>query len=374
MMLAALVIAAIGGSLLWQGPAAQAERPSPTPPAVPVTFVTIHSQPVRLWSEFSGRLTPVDAAEIRPEVSGRITEIRFVDGQNVKKGDVLVVIDPRPYEAALAKTDANLAAARNNATLAQKELKRAVGLMKSQTIPQRQLDERVNAESIAQAAVTIADAERRQAKLNLDYAYIKAPFDGRVGRTEITVGNLVQSNQGPPILTTIVAQNSIYADFEVDEQTFIRQIRNQAKGKDQEQKIPVELHLRDVADSFATGTIHAFDNRINTQSGTIRARAKFDNPGGQLIPGMFVIVKMASSAEQNNILVPERAVGTDQNRKFVYVIDKDNKVQYRPVTLGANVGDKRIVASGLVDGDRVIVEGIQHVRPDVIVAPTEQAI
>ena len=381
-VLTVLGLASLGGVgvLLLDGPSAEsaqsakAAKAPAAAPAVPVTVVTIRSQPVRLWSEFSGRLTPVDAAEIRPEVGGRITEIRFEEGQLVKKGDVLFVIDPRPYEAALAKADANLAAARTNANLAKTELARATGLLKNQTIPQRQYDERVNADSVAQSAITIADAERRQAKLNLDYAYIKAPFDGRVGRAEITVGNLVQANQSPPVLTTLVAQDSIYADFDVDEQTYIRQIRGQAQTSDQERKIPVELRLRDATDAISTGTIYSFDNRINTQSGTIRARAKFGNADGRLIPGMFIIVKLASSGSQENILLPERAIGTDQNRKYVYVVGADNKVQYRPVTLGANVGDKRIIASGLAVGDRVIVDGLQHIRPDAVVEPTEQVI
>lgn len=366
------VVALLGGVALMMVPdlrPAQAQQSGGEQPPMPVTSLRVKKQPVRLWFSFSGRLTPVDSADIRPEISGRITEVRFTEGQKVKKDDILFVIDPRPYEAALAKADAGLAAARTNASLARTELTRAQGLLNSQTIPRRQYDERVNADRVAQSAVTIAEAERRQAALNLDYAYIKAPFDGRVGRAEMTVGNLVQVN-GPtqPLLTTLVAEDNIYADFEIDEQTFINQIRPQSAEK--LTHIPVELFLRDGGNQIASGTIHAFDNRINTQSGTIRARARLANDG-RLLAGMFVTVRVAG-IEQPAITVPERAIGTDQNRKFVYVITAENKITYRPIVPGGLAGDRRVVTDGLAEGEQIVIDGLQHVRPDMVVAPAEQ--
>lgn len=208
------------------------------------------------------------------------------------------------------------------------------------------------------------------AKVDLDRAYVKAPISGRVARAEITVGNLVNAGPGAPILTSIVSNDGIYADFEVDEQTYLQSIRTNAQRINQEHQIPVELSL-DQGFHVYEGKIYSFDNKINNSSGTIRARAKFANEDGQLVPGMFVSVKMASSYEFNGILIPEQAVSSDQSKKFVYVVDKDNKVVYRSVELGQQVNGQRIVIGGLKVGDRVIVDGIQHVRPDAVVNPQD---
>ena len=212
------------------------------PPAAPlpplVGIVTVKPQNVHIWSEFSGRMRAVDFAEIRPEVSGRITAVRISDGQTVKAGDVLFVIDPAPYEAAAARAEANLASARTNATFAQTELERAANLVKNQAIAQRLYDERVNADKVAAAAILMAEAELKQAKINLDHAYVKAPISGRISRAEITLGNLVQAGGNAPLLTSIVSDNGIYADFEVDEQTYLKSIRVNAASRDEEQQHP----------------------------------------------------------------------------------------------------------------------------------------
>jgi multidrug efflux system membrane fusion protein len=370
---AVALVALIGAGSMYYSRGSDA---SPTPPeqqAVPVNVVTLQPQPVRVWSEFSGRLQAVDSAEIRPEVSGRITEIRFEDGQLVKKGEVLFVIDPRPYEAAVAKAEANLASARTNAQFAAIEQQRAAGMMQSKAIAQRLFDERANSNRMAQAAVKAADAELKQARLNLEYAHVRAPIAGRVGRAELTVGNLVQAGPGAPLLTRVVANGNIYADFEVDEQTYMQSIRTFANGRDQENKIPVTLNVKGDDGNAYEGTIYSFDNRIDATSGTIRARAKFANTDGALIPGMFVSVSLAAGKESSALLVPERALGFDQSKKFVYVVDADSKVAYREVELGKQVNSQRIVLSGVQAGERVIVEGVQHVRPDVVVAATELA-
>lgn len=340
-------------------------------PVVSVAVKTLSEQEIRGWSEFSGRLQAVDAAEIRPEVGGRITEILFRDGQSVAAGDILLVIDPRSYEAAAARAEASLASARTNAGFAKVELERAAALLPSQTIAQRVYDERANTSRVAEAAVRAAEAELAQARLDLEHAHVKAPISGRVSRAEITIGNLVQPGPAAPLLTTIVSDKSIYADFEVDEQTYIRALRHPSGSRIDERKIPVELSLQGDEDHVYRGTIDSFDNRIDPATGTIRARARFENADGALIPGMFVSVKLADAASGRQILVPERAVGFDQSKKFVYVVGADNKVAYRQIELGKEIRSERVALSGVRSGDRVIVDGIQHVHPELVVDAKE---
>jgi multidrug efflux system membrane fusion protein len=375
-LFAATTVIAVGSALAFQHYTNASAQPTEMPtemPAVPVVVRTVSPDDVMIWSEFSGRLNAVDFAEIRPQVSGRITQVRFADGQSVKAGAVLFVIDTRPFEAALAKARANLATARTNADFANTEFERAATLVKSQAIAQRFYDERFNAKHVADAAILAAEADVQQAELNLDYAYVKAPISGRLSRVEITVGNLVESGPNAPVLTSIVSNNGIYADFEVDEQTYVNSIRANAHTEAQERKIPVELTVQgDTANSYR-GTIHSFDNRITTGSGTIRARAKFDNKDGRLVPGMFVSVRLASSAMSTALLIPDRAIGNDQSKRFVYVVGADSKATYREVSLGQAVDRQRIVLSGLSAGERVVVDGLQHVQPNATVAPTEAA-
>jgi multidrug efflux system membrane fusion protein len=367
--LAAVFVAAIG-FLILHDDRADAAKPPAAPPAIPVTVQTINPQSVRIWSPFSGRLHAVDYAEIRPQASGRIMEVKFKDGQDVKAGDVLFVIDPRPYEAAVAKAEASLASAKTNANFNKTDLARASNMMKTQAIARRVYDERVNADKVARAAIRSAEAEVKQAQVDLDHAYVKAPISGRVSRAEITVGNLVQTGPNAPLLTSIVSNNGIYADFEVDEQTYLKSIRKDAGTAEQEQAIPVELTLPGDTKQVFKGTIYSFDNHIDTNSGTIRARAKFENDPS-LVPGMFVSVKLGSSSDNTVLLIPDRAIGNDQNKKFVFVVDDKNKVVYRDVTLGEAVNGQRIVVSGLQAGERVIVDGLQHVKPDAVVDPKE---
>lgn len=336
--------------------------------AVSVTVQKIEPENVRIWSEFSGRMSAVDYSEIRPEVSGRITEIRFRDGQIVHAGDILFVIDPRSYEAAAAKARADLVSARANADLTKLELSRAARLIKTQFVSQSTYDQRVNARNVALANVSVAEAALKQAEVDVDHAYVKAPITGRISRPEITLGNLVQTGPGAPVLASIISNDGIYADFEVDEQTYLKSIRTHAETNADEERIPVELTVEGDRDHVYKGTIYAFDNRIDPGSGTIRARARFDNADGALVPGMFVSVRVGSSIARNALLVPERAIGTDQNRKFVYVVDGDRKAASHEVDLGPTVGGRRVVLAGLKPGDRVIVDGLQHVTPGAPVA------
>jgi multidrug efflux system membrane fusion protein len=307
-------------------------------------------------------------------VSGRITEVMFEDGQTVKAGDVLFVIDPRPYEAAVARAEANLASAKTNAAFAKVDRDRAAALVGSQTLTQREFDQRNNASRVADAAVQTAEAELTRARLDLEHAHVVAPISGRVSRPEITVGNLLQAGPGAPLLTTIVSNDTIYAGFEVDEQTYIESVRGTANERNQERRIPVQLTLPGDKGHVYRGTIYSFDNRIDPASGTIRARAKFDNADGALLPGMFVTVKLAEGAEREELLIPERALGFDQSKKFVYVVGADNKVAYREVELGKQVQSRRVVLRGVQAGDRVVVDGVQRLRPNTVVAAEEASL
>jgi len=336
--------------------------------AVPVTVAAVQAQPVRLSSEFSGRLSAVDSADVRPEVAGRITEIRFKDGQAVRAGDVLFVIDPRPYQAAVAKAKADLATALSNAQLAHTEFDRAKKLLDAQAVARAYYDQRVNQQGVASAGIQSARAVLAQAELDLDHAYVKAPIDGRVGRAEITVGNLVQT-QNAPLLTSIVSNDGIYADFDVDEQTYLRSVRAHAATVAQEQKLPVQLTLQGDATHVYDGTIESFDNKIETGTGTIRARARFANADGALVPGMFVSVRLWAAEPSKTILVPEDAVSSDQSKRFVFVVTPAHKADYREVALGQEMDGKRVVISGLHSGEKIIIDGVQRVQPGAAVDP-----
>lgn len=366
LLLAGLVL--VLGYVSWhRGHAAQGAPPAMGGPT-PVDVMEVQPHPTTIWTEFSAHTQPVDAAAIRPEVTGRITEINFRDGQNVKAGDVLFVIDPRPYEAALAKAQADLATAETNANFAQTELGRAQVMVATQAIARRLYDQRASDAKNTAAAVASAKAAVTQAALDVEYAHVKAPISGRVGRAEITVGNLVGAGPNAPVLTTIVSNDGIYADFDVDEQTYMKSVHSGAKDETQENAIPVELRITGDAKVY-TGTIYSFDNHIDPSSGTIRARAKFANEDGALVPGMFVTVRLAGVQPETVLTVPEKAIGTDQDKKFVYVVGPENKVAYREVHLGDSVGVDRIVTTGLKAGDHVVVNGVQQVHPDAVIKP-----
>ena len=369
----AAIFAIWGGSFAFQEFTIATAQPAAAvqTPAVAVSVQTVSAGDVRVWSQFSGRLNAVDYAEMRPEVSGRIMDVRFKDGQTVRTGDILFVIDPRPFEAARAKAEANLASATTNAEFAQIELDRATTLVKTKAIAQSLYDQRANAKRVADAAIEGARAELLQANVDIDHAYVKAPIGGRISRPEITLGNLVQSGLNAPLLTSIASNAAIYADFEVDEQTYVQSIRAQADTEAKERRIPVEVTVQGDTKHPYKGTIYSFDNRINTTSGTIRARARLDNKDGSLVPGMFVSVKIGGGMENQALLVPERAIGNDQNKKFLYVVGDNNKVAYREIALGQQVGGRRIVLSGLKVGERVVVDGLQHIAPDATVQATE---
>jgi len=338
---------------------------------MPVQVQIVEAVDTQLWREFSARLEATQFAEIRPQISGRIINIRFKDGANVSKGDILYVIDPRPYEAALNEAKAELKLAKTEADLSEKDLRRAKGLIDSNAISQRILDERKSRVQSAKAAIDQATAKIETARINLDYAYLKAPISGRAGRAEIKVGNLVEANINAPTLTTIISTKKIYADFEVDEQTYLTFVRAMVND-DKKLDIPVKLFLSDGEEAVAKGVIDSFDNRIDVTNGTIRARALFENDKDLLVPGMFAKVKVGSPNNSKLITISEKAIGTDQDRKFVYTVNSENIVKYREVEIGESQNGRRIIKNGLEEGDKVITQGIIRLRPDMLVEPNIQ--
>lgn len=375
----AVALAAIGGGYYYyQSDSAGAiaaetqAAPAGQPQAMPVVVDVVETKSVQIWTNYSARLEAVEYAEIRPQVSGTITEVKFEDGQEVELGDELYIIDPKPYEAAVNQAEAELKVAKNEFSLAQKESKRAEELIKTNAISKRIFDERKSKSNVAWARIKAAEARVDRAKIDLDYAHVTAPISGRVSRAEVKVGNLVQAGANAPLLTSIVSTDAIYADFDVDEQTYLRYIRSNAKDRASENTVPVKLILGG-DDVEYEGFIYSFDNQINSSTGTIRARALFENKDGALLPGMFASVKMGLPQKQDNILLTERAIGTDQDRKFVYVVNDQNMVEYRQVKIGESTGGERIVISGLAEGDKVITEGIIRIRPGMPVMPQSAA-
>ncbi len=341
---------------------------------VPVPVATLQTQPVQQWLQFPSRLVAVDTVDIRPRVGGAIQKIYFQPGEIVEKDAPLFLIDPRPYEAELSRAQAALAGAQAQNTLSNTDLSRAQRLIAENAISKRDVDTRQNANRLAGAALKGAQATVEQAQLNLSYATIKAPVRGRISRAEITLGNLVNAANAP-VLATIVSVDSIYADFEVDEQTYITMVRQQ-NGGGNEAALPIELVLN--SDDRANGQpamsykgkIVSFDNKLDTASGTIRARAIFENKDKALVPGMFANVRLGQAEAMSGILIPDRVINTDQDKKYVYVV-ANGKVTYRPVTLGGLANGMRIITGGLQAGDQIITDGLQKIRPDMPVTPQE---
>ncbi len=372
MFLAAAAIAVTGFAAIVTTKYTRDARASLPPAAagVPVSVGLVKPQSVHPFAEFSGRITAVDYAQIKPQVSGRITEIRFRDGQHVNAGDILFVIDPRPYQAAVDKAQADLQTAIHNAKYAKAERDRGSQLVKNSDLSQETFDQRTNADEVAQTAIASAQAVLESAQINLDYAYVKAPISGRVSRAEITLGNLVGSTTtAPQLLTSIVSDNGVYADFEVDEQTYLNAVRNYGQTQEDEQKIPVDVVARGDDSNVTQGHIESFDNRIDTGSGTIRARARFANADGRLIPGMYVSVRMGDGMLDDALLVPESAIGNDQSKRFVFIVGDGDKAEYRAVQLGPQIDGNRVIRTGLKSGDRVILDHLQRLAPGALVVP-----
>lgn len=361
------VLLAISGGLAALTVQTDARATAAPPPASPVDVAAVTSQQITDWQSYSGRLEAVDRVEIRPLVSGTITEVHFQDGALVKKGDALFTIDPRPYAAALEHARARLAATEARAAYTANDLARGERLIADNAIARRDYEEKQNAAREAEANRLAARAEVESARLNLEYTRITAPVAGKVSRAEVTVGNVVASGPGTPPLTTLVSVSRMYAAFDVDEQSFLAVIN----GKQGEAGVPVHLGLANEDDYPRRGTVSSVDNRMDTSSGTIRVRAVFDNPDGTLLPGLYARIRLGSSTPRTALLIDEKAIGTDQDKRFVLVVDEANRTAYREVKLGAAQGPLRVVESGLAAGERIVVNGLQRARPGQIVNPNE---
>ena len=338
------------------------------PQATPVMVATVATSQVSTWDEFSGRLEAVDRVDVRSRVAGALQSVHFTEGTLVKRGDLLFTIDPAPYQAEVERAEAQVVAARARVDHAKSELERAQRLWQESAIAQRELDERVNGDREAQANLRAAQAALQSARLNLGYTEVRAPVAGRAGKLEVTAGNLVNAGPGAAVLTTLVSVSPIYASFDADEQVVARALKELPRGGGL-QSIPVEMTTAVDANEAHRGRMQLIDNQVNARSGTVRVRAVFDNKDGELMPGQFAKLRLGRPAPQEALLVNERAVGTDQSKKFVMVVGDDNKVAYREVTLGPAVDGLRVVSSGLAPGERIVVNGLQRVRPGATVAP-----
>jgi multidrug efflux system membrane fusion protein len=370
-------IAAIPAAILsLNGGTAHATQAQAAPQAVPVSVATVVQSQIASWEEFSGRLEAVERVDIRSRAAGTVKAVHFREGALVNVGDLLVTIDPEPYAAEVERAQAQVVAAQARVTQLKGDHARAERLWEEQAIARRELDERTNGLREAEANLRAAEAVLQSAKLNLGYTQIRAPIAGRIGKIEVTAGNLVAAGPGAPVLTTLVSVSPIYASFDADEQIITRALKDLPGGtsaRSHIERIPVQLGTAGSTDTPYEGKLQLVDNQVDAKSGTVRVRAKFDNKDGALMPGQFARLRMGQATAAAALLVNERAVGTDQNKRFVMVIDKDNKANYREVTLGASVNGMRVVTQGLQAGERIVVNGVQRVRPGVTVAPENVA-
>ncbi|MDB5858888.1 MAG: multidrug efflux rane fusion protein MexE precursor [Ramlibacter sp.] len=351
---------------------ARANAPAAAPAAMPVAVATVAESDVASWDEFSGRLEAVERVDLRSRVAGAVQAAHFREGALVQKGDLLVTIDPAPFAAELERAEAQVAAAQARLAHAQSEYARAQRLWDERAIAQRELEEKLNAEREASANLRAAQAASQSARLNLGYTQVRAPVSGRIGRLEVTVGNLVAAGPGAQVLATLVSVSPIYASFDSDEQVIVRALRDLSGGSSARQlieRIPVQMGTSATSDTPYQGKLQLIDNQVDAKSGTVRVRAAFDNKDGALIPGQFARIRMGQARTSRAVLVNERAVGTDQDKKFVLVVGAGNKAEYREVTLGPTAAGLRVVQTGLKPGERIVVNGLQRVRPGAVVQP-----
>jgi membrane fusion protein, multidrug efflux system len=363
--IAALAVLSGGAFYLRSSSAETKPAAAAQPQALPVPVAVIDVHDVLTWDEFSGRLEAVERVDVRSRVAGQVKSVHFTEGALVKTGDLLVRIDPDPYAAEVDRAQAQVVAAQARLSYATSEHQRARRLWEESAIAQRELDERVNAQQEADANLRATQAALQSARLNLQYTEVRAPVSGRVGRLEVTVGNLVAAGPGAPVLTTLVSVNPIYASFDADEHVVLRVLH------DGQRSVPVEAETVTNGGRQLKGRLQLIDNQVNTRSGTVRVRAVFDNKDGSLIPGQFVKLRMGKAKAEQALLVSERAIGTDQDKRFVIVVGPDDKAIWREVTLGGTANGQRIVTSGLEPGERIVVNGLQRVRPGALLAPQE---
>jgi RND family efflux transporter MFP subunit len=370
-----LVALGVAGAFAMSGRKSEA-----TPAGMPVPQVSVAAaleRDVTEWDEFTGRLEAVESVEVRPRVTGYIESVNFTEGGVVRKGDLLFVIDPRPYRAELSKAEAELQRAIAGSELAATDQARSEKLLGIKAVSREEYDQRVNAAREARASVDAARAAVDSARLNLEFTRITSPISGRVSKAIVTAGNLVTGgSNSATLLTTVVSIDPIYVTFEGDEQVYLKYTELARRGdrpSSRDAANPVLMELANEQDFPHRGSMVFVDNQIDPRTGTIRARASFDNKDGYLTPGLFARVKLLGHNSYKAVLVDDRAIGTDQSQKFVLVVDADNKVAYRSVKIGRLTDGLRIVKQGLAPGETVIVNGLQRVQPGAVVAPERVA-
>lgn len=363
-----LLLAACGGE----------EQQAAAPPPPVVTVATPVTRTVTDYDEYVGRFVPVNFVEVRARVSGYLEKVHFTDGQLVKEGDLLFTIDRKPFENAVDQAKANLTLAQANLAYAEADLQRGQQLVADKTITDQVYQQRLQAKRTAEATVAANEAMVRQAQLELNWTELRAPVAGRIGDRRVSPGNLVAGGAAvgaTTLLATIVSNDPIWFEFTFDEQSFLRYERNAQNGADTASRntgVPVTLKLIDEKEFSHRGRMDFINNVIDQSTGTIRGRAIFRNLDGIFTPGMFGRIQVPASAPHEALLVPDSAIGTEQVRKFVYVVGADDMVSQKFLTLGQLVDELRVVEDGLLPTDRVIVNGITRARPGIKVTPQMQ--
>jgi len=360
-------------ALALAGGCHRAEPPAPPPPKVVVAKPIIRD--IVEWDEYTGRTQALEAVEVRPRVTGYVQSIQFADGANVKEGDPLFVIDPRPYDAALAQAKAQVVVTKARLALAQNENARTESLVKQKVISTEEAERRASTRDEAIGSLAAAEAAVQAAALDVEFTRVVAPTAGRASRHLVDEGNLVTANQ--TLLTTIVSLDPIHVYFDADERAYLKYVRLAQTGErasSRDVNNPVEVGVADEAGFPHKGWMDFVDNQFDSDSGTMIGRAILPNSDLLLSPGLFVRIRIPGSGRHSAILVPDEAIGTDLNQKLVWVIDAENKAQYRAVQIGALHDGLRIVREGVGPDERIVVAGIQKMHPGVVVAPEERAI
>lgn len=365
-MLAGLAVAVLV-ALAASACSSEASPAAAGPPPPEVSVASVLTRSVSQWDDFTGRVAAVESVELRPRVSGYVQRVAYAEGEEVRKGDLLFVVDPRPYQAALDRALAELARAQAEARLAGAQDARAQSLIEVKAISREEFEQRKANTAGASAAVRAAEAAVTAARLDLQFTQVRSPIDGRAGRALVTQGNLAQADA--TLLTTVVSQDPVFVYFEADEQTWLRHSAAARTGDN-----PVRVGLSSETGYPHTGTLDFIDNQVDPRTGTLRARAVLRNPDRLFTPGLFARVQLQGSGQSSAMLVDDKAVLTDQDRKYVYVVGADNTAQRKDVVLGRSVDGLRVIQSGLSPRDRVIVQGVQKVFfPGMPVLPKQVA-
>jgi len=372
--LAPLIVAS-GMAALLASCGEEQKAAAPPPPVVTVAHPTRRT--VIDMDEYVGRFVAVNSVEIRARVSGYLDQVHFTDGQTVKQGDLLFSIDKRPFQTSLDQARANLAQARANMAFADADLARGAQLVRDKTITEQTFDQRTQAKRVAEASVAAQEAATRQAALDLQFTELRAPVDGRIGDRRVSPGNLVTGGTGgnTTLLAMIVSLDPIRFEFTFDEASYLRYERLSKAGQDMTSRdgsALVSLRLIDEPDYGYQGRMDFVDNVIDRSSGTIRGRAVFTNPNGVFTPGMFGRLRVPGSPSYQALLVPDAAIGTEQARKYLLVVDGENVVRQKYVTLGQVSDNLRVIKDGLAPEDRVIVNGLMRARAGQMVTPQEE--